>query len=198
MKLDVPKLAKWVILVLLSGYTISMIIQPTIDLFGESTLTVTTNEETKDKTQPFKWPSVVVCKNPIIKDQESYNTFMSKVLQGAFDLEAEKQAFYTDPTEYLYNISVSPEFHTMMFTNDSLRWPLEPPYVNMFVSEYQYNGYCIEISLEAIRKEKIKRGELDKNEVDNTFTTVLWLKVSFPPASPETIFTDLWGCAFRV
>ena len=197
MKLDVPKLGKWVILVLLSGYTISMIIQPTIDLFGDSTLTVTTNEETKDKTQPFKWPSVVVCKNPIIKDQESYNTFVSKVSQGAFDLEAEKQAFYTDPTEYLYNISVSPEFHTMMFTNHSLRWPLEPPYVNMFVSEYRYNGYCIEISLEAIRKEKIKRGELDKNEVDNTFTTVLWLKVSFPP-SPETIFTDLWGCAIRV
>ena len=100
MKLDVPKLAKWVILVLLSGYTISMIIQPTIDLFGESTLTVTTNEETEDKTQPFKWPSVVVCKNPIIKDQESYNTFMSKVLQGAFDLEAEKQAFYTEQEIY--------------------------------------------------------------------------------------------------
>ena len=183
MKLDVPKLGKWVILVLLSGYTISMIIQPTIDLFGESTLTVTTNEETKDKTQPFKWPSVVVCKNPIVKDQESYTTFISKALQGAFDLEAEKQAFYTDPTEYLYNISVSQEFHTIMFTNDSLRWPLEPPYVNMFVSEYQYNGYCIEISLEAIRKEKIKRGELDKNEVDNTFTTVLWLKVSFPSST---------------
>ena len=183
MKLDVPKLAKWVILLILAGYTISMIIQPTIDLFGDSTLTVTTNEETKDKTLPFKWPSVVVCKNPIIKDQESYNTFVSKVPQGAFDLEAEKQAFYTDPTEYLYNISVSPEFHTMMFTNDSLRWPLEPPYVNMFVSEYQYNGYCIEISLEAIRKEKIKRGELDKNEVDNTFTTVLWLKVSFPSST---------------
>ena len=179
MKPDIPKLVKWVVLMVLVGYTIFMIIEPTTDLFGDSTLTVTTNEETKDKTQPFKWPSIVVCKNPIIKDKESHKTFMTKVSQGTFDLEAEKQAFYTDPTEYLYNISVSPEFNTMTFTNHSLRWPLEPPYVNMFVSEYQYNGYCIEISLEAIRKEKIKRGELDKDEVDTTFTTVLWLKVSF-------------------
>ena len=178
MKPDIPKWTNWVVLMVLVGYTVYMVIPPTIDLFGHSTLTVTTSEETKDKTQPFKWPSVVVCKNPIIKDKVSYDTFMNQVYQGNFDLKAEKEAFYTEATDYLYQISVSPEFHTVMFTNHSLRWPLEPPYVRMFVSEYQYNGYCIEISLEAIRKEKVKRGELEDTEVDTTFTTVLWLKVS--------------------
>lgn len=176
MKPDIPKWTKWIVLIVLLGYTTYLIIKPTLDLFDNSTLTVTINEETKDKLEPFKWPSVLVCKNPIINDKESYDTFMNKVYQGTLDTEAEKRAFYTDPTDYLYNISVSPDFHTTMFTNHSLRWPLEPPYVNMFVSEYQYNGYCIEVSLEAIRNEKIKRGELDGNAIDTTFTAVFWLK----------------------
>ena len=60
---------------------------------------------------------------------ESYDTFMTKVTQGTFDAEAEKRGFYTDQTDYLYDISVSQEFSTSMFTNQSLRWPLETPYV---------------------------------------------------------------------
>ena len=169
MKADTVKWINRVVLLSLVSINIVLISNPTIQLFEGSTLFVTKKEDTKGK-EPFKWPSLVICRNPIIKNETAFETFMN-----TFDFEAEQNAYFSNVTDYIHDLAVASDFLTM-FTDTTIRWPLQPPYVSTFLAEYQYKGYCIEISLESIRKEKIKRGELNEGDPDTRFTVILWLK----------------------
>ena len=169
MKVDTVEWTNRIVLLGLVSINVVLISNPTIQLFDGSTLFVTKKEATRGQ-KPFQWPSLVICRNPIIKNQTSFETFME-----TFDPEAEKDAFFTNASDFLYDVAIASDFLTM-FTDTSIRWPLQPPYVSTFLGEYQYKGYCLEIALESIRKEKIKRGELDENDPDTRFSVVLWLK----------------------
>lgn len=169
MKADTVKWTNRIVLLGLVSINIVLISNPTIQLFEGSTLFVTRKEDTKGK-EPFKWPSLVICRNPMIKNETAFETFME-----TFDPEAEKNAYFTNVSDYIYDLAVASDFLTM-FTDTTIRWPLQPPYVSTFLAEYQYKGYCIEISLESIRKEKIKRGELNEADPDTQFSVILWLK----------------------
>ena len=169
MKIETVKWTNRIVLLGLASINVILISSPTIQLFEGSTIFVTKKEATHGQ-KPFQWPSLVICRNPIIKNQTSFETFME-----TFEPEAEKNAFFTNASDFIYDVAVASDSLTM-FTDTSIRWPLQPPYVSTFLGEYQYKGYCLEISLESIRKEKIKRGELDETDPDTRFSIVLWLK----------------------
>ena len=185
MKVDTIDTTKWanrLVLLGLVSINIVLITPPTLLLFERSTLFVTTREETTNG-EPFKWPSLIICRNPIVKNQTAFETFMQTMDSGA-----EAEAFFTNVSDYLYDVAIATD-PLSMFTDTSLRWPLRPPYVSNFLSEYQYQGYCVEISLESIRKAKIQRGELKKEDPDHRFSVVLWLKET--SALDEKYFLDI-------
>ena len=170
---------KWInrlVLLVLVSINFALISKPTIQLFEGSTLFVTKLEDIKGLKEPFKWPTLVICRNPIIKNATAFGTFIkASEMNGTIDPKAEQEAYYTNVSDYLYDIAVGSD-HLTMFTDTTIRWPLKPPFVSTFLAEYQYKGYCLEISLESIRKEKIERGELNGDDPDNRFVVVLWLK----------------------
>ena len=139
MKADTVKWTNRVVLLSLVSINIVLISNPTIQLFEGSTLFVTKKEDTNRK-EPFKWPSLVICRNPIIKNETAFETFMETL-----DFEAEQNAYFSNVSDYIHDLAVASGFLTM-FTDTTIRWPLQPPYVSTFLAEYQYKGYCIEIS----------------------------------------------------
>ena len=92
-------------------------------------------------------------------------------------MEAEQAAFFSNQSDFLVNLAVATDDYLQMFTDENLRWPMEPPYVSMFLIDYQFMGYCIEISFEAIRQEMIKSGKIKEQDPDSKFTYVMWLRV---------------------
>ena len=183
MKVDTTKWANRVVLVGLISINIVLITPPTLLLFERSTLFVTTHEETTDG-EPFKWPSLIICRNPIVKNQTAFLTFTQTM-----DSEAEGEAFFTNVTDYLYDLALAQEPLDLFKDDPTLRWPLQKPYVSNFLGEYQYQGYCVEISLESIRKAKIQRGELQEGDPDHRFSVVLWLKETSD--TDEKYFLDI-------
>ena len=120
---------------------------------------------------------MAICKIPAIKNEEKHSEFFGKIQQGKYDTEAEKAAYFSDPSDFLWDIAVATDDYLHMYSDKNLRWPLREPYVSMFLADYQFNGYCVEVSLESIRQEMIKSGKINGNDKDSRFTAALWLKV---------------------
>ena len=175
MRVDaVLKWANRAVLLGLVSINVILITPPTLLLFRGSTFFRTTHEDISDEV-PFKWPSLIICQNPMVKNQTAYEHFMQ-----TYDPVAESEAFFTNVSDYLYEVAISHNHGTgALFVDPTLRWPLQKPYMSTFLSEYQYLGYCVEISLESIRQTKIQRGELKEGDVNSmftAFTVALWLK----------------------
>ena len=92
---------------------------------------------------------------------------------------AEKEAYFTNQTDFLVSVAVATDEYLTMFTDESIRWPLKPPYVKMFLADYEFMGYCVEISFEAIRQSMIQKGKINEKDPDSRFTAIMWLKVIF-------------------
>ena len=99
-------------------------------------------------------------------------------MQGEHDMEAEKSAYFSNQSDFLVAVGVATVDYINMFNDESIRWPLEPPYVKMFIADYEFMGYCVEISFEAIRQAMIKKGKLNKKDPDSRFTAIMWLQVT--------------------
>lgn len=55
---------------------------------------------------------------------------------------------------------------------------IEEPFVKPVLIDYFYQGYCSVISFEALKKFMIDKGEMDKNAIDASFISLIFLKGS--------------------
>ena len=125
---------------------------------------------------------MIMCKYPRDKDKDNYMSFVMKAQKGEFsnqeDLEEmEKEVFYKDPKEFLIKMAVGFSIPALFMNPKQYEYPLEPPFVNLFLGDYMYLGFCLEISLESIRQDLISKGNLTKSQVDASFDAVFWIKV---------------------
>ena len=56
--------------------------------------------------------------------------------------------------------------------------PTAPPYVTSILVDFNYMGYCAKISFEHLRAYLVQKGELKKEDIDASFVSVIFLKVS--------------------
>ena len=56
--------------------------------------------------------------------------------------------------------------------------PIAPPYVTSMLVDFVYMGYCAKISFEHLRAYMIEKGEMKKDDIDASFVSLIFLKVS--------------------
>ena len=56
--------------------------------------------------------------------------------------------------------------------------PIAPPHVTSMLVDFNYMGYCAKISFEHLRAYLVQKGEVKKEDIDASFVSVIFLKVS--------------------
>ena len=85
--------------------------------------------------------------------------------------------FFTKPEETVYAISISIDLMTAITNPKEI--PVKPPFAEAVLLDFYYFGYCTTIHLEAMKSIMIKRGEIQKDEIDSRFWFYVWIKVYF-------------------
>ena len=132
---------------------------------------------------PFQWSSMILCRYPRDKDEVKYKEFVMKVQNGGVKEKEEfenleKEIFYKDPKDILLKMAVGKSIPELFMNPTKYEYPLQAPFVKVFLGDYMYLGFCLEVSLEDIRQEWIQKGILDKKKIDISFDAAFWLRVS--------------------
>ena len=129
---------------------------------------------------PIQWPSVLLCRSPIDKDKKAIE-FQRNMSTNEFAneeefLESEKEVYYKDPKEYISSVIM---FSTVGYpTVDQINEiPIRAPYVSTYLVDYQYFGYCAEISGQAIRNYFIGKGVFSSDKIDENYFMAVFIKV---------------------
>lgn len=109
--------------------------------------------------------------------------FMQKIRNGSVRNAAEfeqmeNEVFFKEPQDFLLKMAVATSIPDIFKNPTQFEYTLQAPYVNVFLGDYMYLGFCLEVNLESIRQHKISKGQIDKQRIDNSFDAVFWLKGS--------------------
>ena len=129
---------------------------------------------------PIEWPSVLLCRSPIDKNKAAIE-FQKKMRANELEneeefLEFEKEVYYKDPKEYVSAVLMlsNVNYPTVDQINEI---PIQPPYVSPFLVDYQYFGYCAEISGQAIKNYFIGKGVFSSDKIDENYFIAVFIKV---------------------
>ena len=165
-------------------------------LKGENTF-VETRHITKSLETPLKWPALTICKSPRDKNKKKFLEFISKGQNKAFSNESEYQtlleeAFFTKPEEILRTISIGHNVMTSLQRAKLKEIPVQSPYVESILVDFEYMGNCATIKFEALRNWMIDKGELKKDAIDSKFIGIIVTKVR----SYLIVFFGKKGCRY--
>ena len=100
-------------------------------------------------------------------------------LKSASEFEQmENEVFFKDPKDFLLKMTVGPSIPDIFKNPSHFEYSLLPPYVNVFLGDYMYLGFCLEVNLESIRQDKISNGDIKMDRIDTSFDVVFWIKGS--------------------
>ena len=119
---------------------------------------------------------------PRDKNETKYGEFIGKGFAESFESiqEFEKMkndTFYSDVKDIIHAVTIANSY--LKGVNRANEIPIEPPYVTSILVDFYYMGYCAKISFEHLRVYLVEKGEMKKEDIDASFVSILFLKVSF-------------------
>ena len=119
---------------------------------------------------------------PRDKNETKYGEFIGKGFTESFESiqEFEKMkndTFYSDVKDIIHAVTIANSY--LKGVNRANEIPIEPPYVTSILVDFYYMGYCAKISFEHLRAYLIQKGEIKQEDVDASFISIMFLKVSF-------------------
>ena len=119
---------------------------------------------------------------PRDKNETKYGEFIGKGFAESFESiqEFEKMkndTFYSDVKDIIHAVTIANSY--LKGVNRANEIPIEPPYVTSILVDFYYMGYCAKISFEHLRAYLIQKGEIKQEDVDASFISIMFLKVSF-------------------
>ena len=119
---------------------------------------------------------------PRDKNETKYEEFIGKGFAESFESiqEFEKMkndTFYSDVKDIIHAVTIANSY--LKGVNRANEIPIEPPYVTSILVDFYYMGYCAKISFEHLRAYLVEKGEIKKEDIDASFVSILFLKVSF-------------------
>ena len=132
--------------------------------------------------KPIEWPALIVCKMPRDKNETKYGEFIGKGFTESFESiqEFEKMkndTFYSDVKDIIYAVTIANSY--LKGVSRAKDIPIEPPYVTSILVDFYYMGYCAKISFEHLRAYLVQKGEIKQEDIDASFVSIMFLKVSF-------------------
>ena len=111
-----------------------------------------------------------------------YHEFLTKGQSANFTNQEEfdnltNDIFYNEVNEVIQAISIGSDYATTLENFGKLE--AGPLFIKMSLVEYFYFGQCAVISLESIRAQMVKDGDLKPTEKDSNFVLAVFLTVSF-------------------
>ena len=119
---------------------------------------------------------------PRDKNETKYGEFIGKGFTESFESiqEFEKMkndTFYSDVKDIIHAVTIANSY--LKGVNRANEIPIEPPYVTSILVDFYYMGYCAKISFEHLRAYLVEKGKIKKENIDASFVSILFLKVSF-------------------
>ena len=85
-----------------------------------------------------------------------------------------QEALHPYAEDFLYDFAISTVYEKAVKSQFDFK---KPPFLEVILFDYFYFGYCISISFEALRNYLIETGEMQKDDIDSDFYSILWFKV---------------------
>ena len=119
---------------------------------------------------------------PRDKNKTKYGEFIGKGFTESFESiqEFEKMkndTFYSDVKDIIYAVTIANSY--LKGVSRAKEIPIEPPYVTSILVDFYYMGYCAKISFEHLRAYLVQKGEIKQEDIDASFVSIIFLKVSF-------------------
>ena len=119
---------------------------------------------------------------PRDKNEAKYLEFIGKGITESFENmeEFEKlknETFYSDVKDIIYAVTIANSY--LKGVSRAKEIPIEPPYVTSILVDFYYMGYCAKISFEHLRAYLVQKGEIQQEDIDASFVSIIFLKVSF-------------------
>ena len=118
---------------------------------------------------------------PRDKNKTNYQEFIGKGIKESFKSEQEfdklkDETFYSDVKDIIYAVTIANSY--LKGVNRAKEIPIEPPYVTSVLVDFYYMGYCAKISFEHLRDYLVQKGEMEQDDIDASFVSIIFLKVS--------------------
>ena len=155
---------------------------PITDVLKDENTFVETRHKKSSLKTPLKWPALTICKSPRDKNKEKFLEFISKGRNKTFANESEYQtlldeAFFTKPQEIIRTLSIGTDVFTSIQRAKLKEIPVQSPYVESILVDFEYMGNCASVKFEALRKWMIEKGELREGAIDSQFCGIIVTKV---------------------
>ena len=98
--------------ILFLGISLSIIISgPFCDYIKDENRYIQSYKKINDLKEPLKWPDLILCKSPMIKNQENYLNLMTQKFENESEFQIlTKKVFFTQPKEFVYAIGIGPTY----------------------------------------------------------------------------------------
>ena len=103
---------------------------PFCDFIKNENRYVQTYHKINELNMPLKWPDIIICKSPMIKDKEKYVDFMKRKYGNESEFAKLKdEVFYTKGEDFVYALSIGSTYESAL--NRSKLLPIKPPYIQV-------------------------------------------------------------------
>ena len=119
---------------------------------------------------------------PRDKNEAKYLEFIGKGIMESFENMEEYEklkndTFYSNVKDIIYAVTIANSYLKGIYRINEI--PIEPPYVTSMLVDFYYLGYCAKISFEHLRAFLVQKGEIKQEDIDASFVSIIFLKVSF-------------------
>ena len=119
------------IYILLMAVSVGLIFHgPLWDFIKNENRYVQTYHKINELNMQLKWPDLIICKTPMIKDKHKYTDFMKRKHgnQSEFD-KLKDEVFYTKEEDFVHALSIGSTYELAL--NRSKVLPLKAPYIKV-------------------------------------------------------------------
>ena len=98
--------------ILFLGISLSIIISgPFCDYIKDENRYIQSYKKINDLKEPLKWPDLILCKSPMIKNQENHLNLMTQKFENESEFQILiKKVFFTQSKEFVYAIGIGPTY----------------------------------------------------------------------------------------
>ena len=88
-----------------------------------------------------------------------------------------EDSIFTKPEEFVKTINIGNNYENLLDEDKIHRMPIGPPYTRMILSDLETVGFCVAISVKAMRQYLIDEGYADQSEVDSDYYVLVQINV---------------------